>query len=313
LNERDNMIYANDTQKSSDEPPILSILIPTYNYSEGVLQIINPILKSKSKDLEILIHDDSTYDHVENVIRPLLTSHPYLHYLRNQPRRGAINNWNSLLDIARGRYVILIHHDDFPLSEKFATELVAELQSHAWPDAILLTCIAHNVAQNCVRLCIHNSIRKLVIRRWPAYLLIRNVVGPPAAMVVRRDLCVPYDNQLKWLVDVDAYYRFLSIENRKIEFSKLIMVSSTGLPNAITTNIENERDSITGIERNYIRKKYFPNTSRKYIKDKSRYIAQYSPLEVIIWIAIKAISSFLNYFSGPKVSLSEVLRRKNVP
>jgi glycosyltransferase involved in cell wall biosynthesis len=40
--------------------PVLSILIPAYNYVDGVCRIVMPLLVEGRSDIDILVHDDST-------------------------------------------------------------------------------------------------------------------------------------------------------------------------------------------------------------------------------------------------------------
>ena len=113
-----------------------------------------PLLSEGRSDIEILVHDDSDDDGVEVAMRQLTGSHACLRYVRNSPALGAVPNWNSLQQSARGRYMILIHHDDFPLSERFAADLLDELEGNAWPDALVLSCLTYDVGHRKIRPCI---------------------------------------------------------------------------------------------------------------------------------------------------------------
>src|SRR5487761_2410319 len=143
-----------------DQPscPVLSILIPAYNYADGVCRIVSPLLREARTDIEILVHDDSSDSAVEAAIQGL-GPHDYLRYTWNSPALGAVPNWNSLLKKASGQYVILIHHDDFPLSETFASEVLDELEQNDWPDALILSCLAYDVKNKTVRPCVCNPFR----------------------------------------------------------------------------------------------------------------------------------------------------------
>ena len=276
--------------------PQLSILIPSYNYPEGVLRIVLPLLAEDRPDIEILVHDDSTDDRVEACMKPL-ESHPGLTYVRNSPALGAVPNWNSLLRSARGRYAMLIHHDDFPLSETFASDLLLELEKNAWPDAVILSCLAYDVARKAIKPCICNPIRSLIARHRPSYLFRRNVIGPPSVLVVRRELFEEYDPKLKWLVDVEGYFRFLGKKNRRLSFSRLMMVSSTGLPGAISTTIRGSARAIADAELAYIAAK-LPDINSFYG----------SLFEKMLWMIIKT-TSLLSSKLTPHPSYAEVRRR----
>ena len=277
--------------------PQLSILIPSYNYPEGVLRIVLPLLAENRSDIEILIHDDSSDDRVEACMKPL-ESHPGLTYVRNAPALGAVWNWNHLIERARGRYAMLIHHDDFPLSETFASDLLIELEKNAWPDALILSCLAYDVARKAIRPCICNPIRSFIARRRPSYLFRRNVIGPPSVLVFRRELFEGYDPELKWLVDVEGYFRFLKTRTRRLFFSRLMMVSSTGLPDAISTTIRGSAKEIADAELAYIAAK-LPETKN---------LTYGCLFEKMLWMTIKT-TSLLSSTLMPPPSYSEVRRR----
>src|SRR5205823_4427718 len=57
---------------------------------------------------EVLIGDDS--GDLRRTVEEI--NDPRIIYIRNDPRLGMANNWNSLLDQARGRYLALLMDDD---------------------------------------------------------------------------------------------------------------------------------------------------------------------------------------------------------
>ena len=271
----------------SEMKPMLSILIPAYNYASGVRRIVSPLLSEIRTDIEILIHDDSSNDSVATTVNEF-GPQPCLHYSKNSPPLGAVQNWNGLLEKAQGRYVILIHHDDFPLSENFASDLLEELEKHDWPDALVLSCLAYDAARKKVVPCLCNAFRAFAARHFPAYLFRRNIIGPPSVLIVRRDLFEGYDPELKWLVDVEAFFRFLKAQPRKLYFSQLTMVSSTGLPDAITTTIRQNVGEITAAELAYLEKKYPEMKHWAVLRKTFCYAGIPAIAEKLLWAMIKA-------------------------
>lgn len=278
----------------SELQPTLSILIPAYNYASGVRRIVVPLLSEGRSDIEILVHDDSDDDGVEVAMRQLTGSHACLRYVRNSPALGAVPNWNSLQQSARGRYMILIHHDDFPLSERFAADLLDELEGNAWPDALVLSCLTYDVGRRKIKPCICNPMRLFIGKHFPAYLFRRNVIGPPSVLVVRRDLFEGYDPALKWLVDVEAYFRFLTAQTRRLVFSRLVMVSSTGLPNAISTTIRGSVGEIADAELAYLETKYEQRSCWIPLRGTNLWGKFMLVLEWPLWAAVKTASAIGN-------------------
>jgi len=282
------------TEARPEPQPLLSILIPAYNYAFGVRRIVVPLLFEGRSDIEILVQDDSDNDGVEVAMRLLASSHARLHYARNSPALGAVHNWNSLLQHARGKYVILIHHDDFPLSKTFTADLLGELESNAWPDALILSCLTYDVARKRIVPGVCNALRGFIGRHHPSYLLRRNVFGPPSVLVVRRDLLGEYDPALKWLVDAEAYFRLLTAQPRRLIFSSLMMVSSTGLPNSISTAIGGSVRDIAKTELAYLEKKY--EAGSHGINPSWQLM---SLLDRPLWATVKVTSAICNVLTTP--------------
>jgi glycosyltransferase involved in cell wall biosynthesis len=292
--------------------PVLSILIPAYNYADGVRRIVMPLLFEGRTDIEILVHDDSTDDGVEAAMKELAASHNFLRYTRNVPPKGAVGNWNGLLQSAQGRYALLIHHDDFPLSENFASELLGELERKSWPDALFLSCLALDVVRKDINVCICNALRGYVARYWPSYLLRRNVLGPPSVLVVRREIFEGYDPNLKWLVDVEAYFRFLRGHSRHLAFSRLMMVSSTGMSNAISTLIKTGLKEITGSELAYLETKYKQRKSWLPLQWPTNYWGKLMfAMEWPLWAIFKSTSIICNAIRIDLVALRAMVNHRS--
>lgn len=286
----------------SDPQPMLSILIPAYNYADGVRRIVAPLLAENRSDIEILVSDDSSNDEVE-VMMQAQGTHAYLRYTRNVPSIGAVNNWNSLHQKAQGSYVILIHHDDFPLSETFASELIAELEKYSWPDTLILSRLTYDIAGDRIKLGICNYFRSIIGRHFPSYLFLRNVIGPPSVLVVRRDLFKGYDPALKWLVDVEAYFRFLTTQTRRVAFSHLMMATSYGLPNGISTTLRGQEKGIANTELAHLEAKYPDSRFLRHIRGTDVAGKLQSALEWPLWGTVRTISSVCNLLM-PTASLS---------
>ena len=68
--------------------------------------------------------DDSGSDDVQKIVK----SHPLysednIIYCKNNPALGAVKNWNKLIKIAKGDYLMLLHHDECPVELNFFDEL----------------------------------------------------------------------------------------------------------------------------------------------------------------------------------------------
>ena len=91
-------------------------------------------------------------------------------------------------------------------------------------------------------------LAEYVSRRWPRYLLRRNLWGPPSVLILRRDLYADYDVRLKWLVDVDLYSRVLSQCAPRLIFMRGAGVVSAPAVTSITRTLQPHLASIHSAE-----------------------------------------------------------------
>ncbi len=273
--------------------PLLSILVPAFNYADGVKRIIRPLIEETTGDFEVLVFDDSTTNGVRDCCIQLAKRLPQLRYRRKGIGKGAVANWNALIKEARGKYLLLLHHDDFQLERRFVSIVREDIVSTEYPDVLLLQCRTFDVKSMSLRAALPVCLSLLVSRHLPWYLFRRNLIGPPSAIVIRRELYQQYDEQLKWLVDVDLYFRVFR-ERPIVHTSRAVMISSTGLPTAITSEMAHQHAEIDRRERRYLQSKYV--SSRVVTLGlKSRV---FRVIESVFWTAIKGI----NFGSGAVIS-----------
>jgi len=197
---------------------LLSVLIPAYNQPAGVERILDRLAGlGKSGEVEVRVSDDSTDDAAATRIAAAvqtwssgpLAACPAWQYQRNQPPLGAVRNWNALLAQATGRYVWLLHHDEEPDAAVALKPLLAQLQEDT-ADVWILRCHVQRQPGGPRRLHFPPRRAAALLRRWPGYLLRRNLIGPPSALIVRDHAVAKYDETLAWLVDVEFYMRVLA-------------------------------------------------------------------------------------------------------
>ncbi|MCI0922492.1 glycosyltransferase [Sphingobacterium rhinopitheci] len=89
-----------------------SILIPAYK-STFFEECINSILLQSYRDFELVILNDASPEPIEEIIN--IYDDDRIRYYKNEINCGALNivdNWNKLLDLATGDFVICIGDDD---------------------------------------------------------------------------------------------------------------------------------------------------------------------------------------------------------
>lgn len=117
--------------------PKVSVLMAVYNTKEEYLRTaIESVLNQTFKDFEFILLDDASPDrNVERVIKSY--SDKRIRYVCNEKNLGISLTRNRLIDLANGKYLAVMDHDDISLPERFAEE-VKYLDEH--PDVGVVSC-----------------------------------------------------------------------------------------------------------------------------------------------------------------------------
>ncbi|WP_211263688.1 glycosyltransferase [Stenotrophomonas terrae] len=92
--------------------PLLSVIVPAYNYGRFLRQCVQSVLDQGIDDLEILILDNASTDDSPEVMHGF-ADEPRVRYMRNPHNYGAGFNWLNGLNLARGTYCAFLSADDF--------------------------------------------------------------------------------------------------------------------------------------------------------------------------------------------------------
>ena len=203
----------------------LSILIPTYNYKKGLIDILESLISCKKEDLndiEVIIGDDSSekiisLKELENY-RKYITNLKYIDNSKN----GFFNNWNNLISESNGKYYWLLCHDEILNNAKYSLKKI--LNNLDKNKSLYIIPIIKVYKFNLFkRIKIYLRMRHTCNNSFLAFFIINNifllflnVIGPPSAMIVDKRINVRYRNDLKWLIDVDYYFKLFNyIKNFK--------------------------------------------------------------------------------------------------
>jgi len=91
---------------------LLSIIIPTKNRAEYCISVLNTLLKNKYNNFEIIIQDNSDVDDIRNYLEKEKITDSRLVYNYIKTPLSFISNFNKAIEIASGKYVIVIGDDD---------------------------------------------------------------------------------------------------------------------------------------------------------------------------------------------------------
>ena len=256
----------------------ISVLIPAYNYLNGIKKILldSDILRHDS--IEILIYDNSENDDIKVFIKNLVIKkniNSYrLKYLTTKTP-NYIDNWNKLIQDCNGEYFVLIHHDEFFVKKNFFESFLNSDYNDY--DLIINRCRLYKKNKSYLHFPL--PLMKILLS-IPKFILLKNYLGPTATLFIKSTYKQNFNRNLQWLVDVDYYYRLI-IRTEKIKFSKDSIGSNLDYDKSITKKINPLINSLNKKERNIIFNDYKLNKINYFML-------------ILIFVAVKKI---FNIFS----------------
>tara|TARA_Y100000589_G_scaffold328879_1_gene373975 strand:+ start:1948 stop:2802 length:855 start_codon:yes stop_codon:yes gene_type:complete len=210
----------------------LSILIPLYNYKDGANKIINclkNINEKESKEIEVIISDDSNKSLIRQDTQDLLNKKfYYFKYIFNKKKLGGVNNWNKLIRLSKGDYFWLLHHDEYWIKENFSIKnIIKKISKNDKSIFIIPIKKIFQIKKGCLNFLIlqNHSGNKKLIQKFIMnrnYLIDINIIGPPSSLIISKKFKYLYDIRLKILVDVIYYIKLFEF----VEFSNIEILSN---------------------------------------------------------------------------------------
>lgn len=90
--------------------PIVTIAIPTYNRAKFLKSAIVSSLNQTFDKYEVLIVDNNSTDDTTQIVGKFRDKR--ITYIKNNKNIGMIGNWNRCIELARGKYIIILGDDD---------------------------------------------------------------------------------------------------------------------------------------------------------------------------------------------------------
>ena len=179
-----------------NENPMVTIAIPTYKRPDLLKQAIDSAINQNDfADYEIIVVDnDSDSIIYESETEKLIKSYgdPKILYYKNEDNLGIYGNWNRCLELARGKWYIMLHDDDILLND-FLKETLYILSRN--PN---ISCIKvrhfilderSNAEKNTFKEKLKNYRRK-IWRYSELDFLVENPIGGPVGIVIDREKAI---------------------------------------------------------------------------------------------------------------------------
>ena len=199
--------------------PLVSVLIPTFNYARYLPEAIESVLAQDLADFELIIADDASTDDTPAVCAAYAARDPRIRFHRHARNLGMVENWNWCLARARGSFIKVLLADDKLLGPSALRQLSDLLTRQ--PRARLATSARVIIDERSTVIDLWDPLGKVdaVIPgpRWIRRQLeqdvdVLNQVGEPTAVMFRRvDAARGFDPALRQLVDLEMWMHLLSI------------------------------------------------------------------------------------------------------
>jgi glycosyltransferase involved in cell wall biosynthesis len=193
-------------------------------------------LKQSFKDHEIIVSDDTPDDSVRDLVSSYKIQN--LHYYKNQIPLGSPGNWNAAISKAKGKYIKVLHHDDYFLKEDSLQKFVDAAEKNNTGFVFCNSEVWYN-SDDSRQVSMPNEVQLKRIKEDPAFLFFRNKIGAPSATLFLRNGLL-FDENLKWLVDVDFYIQYL--KNSSVFYiSEALICTAHETPGQVTQSVQNDK------------------------------------------------------------------------
>jgi len=187
--------------------PFISICIPAYKNKEFLQRLLESIAIQTFKDVEVVVSDDSPTSELQNICHNY-TDRFQMQYYRNHVPLGTPDNWNFAISKASGKWIKLMHHDDWFVNEK-SLQFFADAAINNSNIDFIFSGYFEMQNESLQKKYIINSIDTILLKRSPLNLFKENFIGSPSTTLVKNDGKEWYDKKIKWVVDFEYYIRRL--------------------------------------------------------------------------------------------------------
>jgi glycosyltransferase involved in cell wall biosynthesis len=194
----------------------ISVLIPTYNRGQLLVETLCSALTQTWSDLEIIVIDDASTDDTYAVACSVQDAR--LRVIRHAQNRGVSAALNTGIQAAQGELIAILEHDDIWLPEKLARQI--PLFDN--PEVGLVYCGVAMVAEE------GEIGRTAPLKRGNIYeeLLFKSYITTSSSVVVRRacfEQAGLFDETLRGTQDYDMWIRIARYY--KVEFVPDVLVN----------------------------------------------------------------------------------------
>lgn len=111
---------------SSEELPLVSVLMPAYNHARFVEQAVMSVWQQSYKNLELIVIDDGSSDDTYSILQSLKERSPLPFHLEKQKNQGVCKTLNKCLTLSNGEWISTLASDDM-----YRPDFISKMMSNA--------------------------------------------------------------------------------------------------------------------------------------------------------------------------------------
>lgn len=131
--------------KNDNQIIMLSIIVPTYNHENYIVEALDSIKKQKTKYIyEVLVGEDASTDNTREILKKYEKENPNfltVFYREKNMSKGPVANSLDLRYRAKGKYIITLEGDDFWIDDEKIEKQIDFLEKHDEAIAVAHKCI----------------------------------------------------------------------------------------------------------------------------------------------------------------------------
>ena len=194
--------------------PLVSILVPTYNYARYLPEALESILAQDFCDFEVIVADDASTDNTPELCRAFAQRDERIRFVQHAKNLGMVENWNWCLTQARGTLVKFMLADDCFKQPQALRRMVDAIEQN--PGVSLVASARQLLDERSREKGLWNPLglrsRRMDGRRMSVRCLEQNLnlIGEPSAVLFRReDAARGFDSSFRQLVDLEMWLHLL--------------------------------------------------------------------------------------------------------
>jgi glycosyltransferase involved in cell wall biosynthesis len=186
---------------------MISICIPTYNRAKYLESLLDILIKLPIQSHEIIVVDNHSTDNTCELLKK--AKYERLKFFQNSENLGMVKNWNRCIELASGKYIIIVHSDDSVSPDLFKYYLKI---IKTYPDAGLIFSYPQIINENNEIIGIDRRLnRGLIFKGTSFFELLIPYNLPSASGVLIKKECYQkvgnFDPNLVFLPDHDMWLR----------------------------------------------------------------------------------------------------------